>query len=309
MIPEEFQFDDIKDYLYKSVDLLIVGDTTSEARSTFFFNEWKNIAKEILVINNIEENGIIFYDSVKYSYFSGDTLNCSAEIDFTVGLPSILRGIGIDRKNILIDISSLNHIQIIFLTKILLCEVVPKLLFAGYIDPENYKTAKENPLSLIDKTMGIKGVPGFSKREKENQVLCPFLGFDGMRLRGILESGDTYDDIIPIVPFPSYVSHWYNVVTWNCMEILQGYSKELIVYKCYSSSIFHTLSLLDKILPTDKNIVFAPFGTRPHTMACAIYASYHENVRIIYDYAIESKNRTDGISKITIYNLTPFLST
>ena len=133
------------------------------------------------------------------------------------------------------------------------------------------------------------------------------MGFEGVRLKGILETVHSFEKLIPIVAFPSGTPQWYNVTMWNSMDILQSEGKNLSVYKCYSESIFDAVNLLDKVICQDETVVLAPLGTRPHSMACAIFACLHEATRILYDFVIESDHRAIGISEITIYHLTSFI--
>lgn len=296
MIREEFSFSSIKNYLYEKNDLLIAGIPGSEERSKFFFNNWMDKSKDILLFKQLNDN------SVKFQYYSAGIIKYDSEIDLNIGIPNLLKDFGVQDKNVLIDLSSLGHLLIMYLTKIILCQVIPKTLFASYIRPEKYCSK-----NLTDKILGVKSVPGFVKREKDKQVLCSFIGFEGIRLKAIIETLHNIDGFIPIVEFPSGAPQWYRITMWNSMDIINSDAWDSTVYKCFSDSIIEAVNLLSKILSNDKQVVLAPIGTRPHSMACAVYACNHANTRIVYDYAVENENRTEGISEITIYHLTSLL--
>ena len=117
----------------------------------------------------------------------------------------------------------------------------------------------------------------------------------------------SFEKLIPIVAFPSGTPQWYNVTMWNSMDILQSEGKNLSVHKCYSESIFEAVSLLNRIIAQDETVVLAPLGTRPHSMACAIFACHHEATRILYDFVVESNHRAIGVADITIYHLSSFI--
>ena len=92
-------------------------------------------------------------------------------------------------------------------------------------------------------------------------------------------------------------------------NMLNGYQTEQKIRKCKANSVFDALQTLDGIL-TDhpsRNFVLIPLGTRPHSAACAIFASRCQNVRIIYDYAQESPVCSRGVRSATIYNVSQYL--
>ncbi|WP_297958907.1 hypothetical protein [uncultured Ruminococcus sp.] len=298
MIKEEYSFHDINDYLFENINLLIVGFPKKEERCTFFSNLWRNKHIEIMYLK--------LYES-EYVHIRTNQ-NKELKVDLCVGLPRILKSINISEKNVLLDISSLDNVLVMFLTKQLLTKNSPNSFFASYIRPEKYYNESENiGFDLCQQIGAINAVPGFAKRESTNQTLCAFLGFEGVRLKGILETVQSFDRLIPIVAFPSGTPQWYNVAMWNSMDILQSEGKNLSVYKCYSESIFDAFDLLSNTIAQDETVVLAPLGTRPHSMACAIFACHHEATRIIYDFVVENDNRAIGISDITIYHLSSFI--
>ena len=91
------------------------------------------------------------------------------------------------------------------------------------------------------------------------------------------------------------------------MDMLQSEARDVAIHKCFSEGIFSAVNLLESTISQDEKIVLAPLGTRPHSMACAIFACRRQNARIIYDFVIENENRAVGISNITIYHLSSFI--
>lgn len=151
-------------------------------------------------------------------------------------------------------------------------------------------------------------IPGMAARNKSNEVIVPFLGFDGDRLNNILEGMD-YDEVCPIIGFPSDNPYWQFESLRNCMLVLKHTASEQKIRKCKANSVFDALQTLDGIL-TDhpsRNFVLIPLGTRPHSAACAIFASRCQNVRIIYDYAQERPVCSRGVRSATIYNVSQYL--
>lgn len=302
MIKEEFSFRHMEDYLSNSINLLIAGFPNNEERSVFFYNLWKEKNKDILLVQ-LEGSGFVICHQI-----SNKTIVSEKKLDLCVGLPRLLKNMNISSKNVLLDMSSLNNVLIMFLTKQLLTKVIPKSFFASYIRPERYSKESGNiGYSLCQQIGAVDAVPSLTKRETDNQTLCAFLGFEGVRLKGVLETIHGFEKLIPIVAFPSGTPQWYNVTMWNIMDILQSEGKNLSMYKCGSESVFEAVDLLNNIITQDETVVLAPLGTRPHSMACAIYACLHEATRILYDFVIESEHRAIRISDITIYHLSSFI--
>lgn len=302
MIREEFSFCDMADYLYNNNDLLIVGPASEDERSSFFFNEWNSRGKDVLVVERVEDEKLHF----RYLH-NGQVIRDSC-IDLCMGTPRLLHYLNVERKSVLLDMSSLDHVLIMFLTKQLVQQVVPRGFFASYIRPEQYSSQTGSVgFSLSTQVLAIEAVPSFAKRECDKQTLCAFLGFEGVRLKGVLETIHNVDRFIPVVAFPSGSPQWYNVAMWNSMDILQSECKDPYTYKCSSESVFEAVDILHRSIQPDEKVVLAPLGTRPHSMACALFACQHPHTRIIYDYAVECSHRAIGIGEIKLYHLSSFL--
>ena len=60
MIREEYNFNDIAEYLYETTDLLVAGNPTCEERSYFFSDVWKAKGKNVLQLKR-EDNDKLAY--------------------------------------------------------------------------------------------------------------------------------------------------------------------------------------------------------------------------------------------------------
>ena len=266
IIREEYVFKDIADYLFSSNDLLIAGIPNTEERSRFFFNAWADRCKNVLLLHSVSDGKMV------YQLYRGQNIIEQNTIDLCIATSRLLRYLRVDEKNVLLDMSSLDHVLIMFLTKQLITQVVPKTLFAAYICPDRYCQQSGNVgFSLCNQVLAVNSVPGFTKRESEKQTLCSFLGFEGIRLKSILESVYNIDKFIPVVAFPSGAPQWYNVTMWNSMDTLQSENRNYAIRKCFSDSVFDAVSLLKENILPDEKAVLAPLGTRAHSMACATY--------------------------------------
>ena len=303
MIREEYDYSDVSDYLIKSKSLLIAGYPTKEERSCYLSEIWKKANLSIIFLKRCD-NGI---GNVECEYVTNGSLQ-SVIVDLRTELVGLLRYIGIESQNVLLDLSSLDNILIMFLAKQLISEIIPKSFFAAYIRPNKYvQQSGTIGYALCDQVSSVKAVPGFAKRISDKQSLYAFLGFDGIRLKNILETENDIEKFVPIIPFPAGIPQWYNVTMWNSMDVLQSYSEEVAIRKCFSDSVFEAIELLEREIQNNKPVVLVPLGTRPHSLACAIFAANNKDTKIIYDYITEHEHRAIGVEKITIYHLSAFL--
>lgn len=301
MIQEEFNYNDMSEYLKKTNDLLIAGFPGTDERSCYFVDEWTKEAKDILLFKMVSES------TIQYKFISSGNEK-DGYINMNIEVADLLKKCEIIEKNILLDMSGLEHVLIMFLTKILITMVKPKTFLASYIRPEKYIYDDDSiGFMLSEQVSAVKSVPGFIRRESADEVLCAFLGFEGIRVKSVLDLLNNIKRFIPVVAFPSGTSQWFNVTMWNCMDIIQSGNYEYDTRKCYSESIYDAIELLMNNISQDEHVVLAPLGTRPHSMASAIFACQHKHARIIYDYVIERQRRTSGIAHIQIYNITPFI--
>ena len=77
---------------------------------------------------------------------------------------------------------------------------MPNSFFAAYIRPEKYSSESGNIGYELCQQIGVvDAVPGFTKRESDNQTLCVFLGFEGVRLKGVLEAVHGFEMVTVLV--------------------------------------------------------------------------------------------------------------
>jgi len=302
VIKEEYSFSDISNYLRSSIDILIIGKLSSEERRMFFYNQFKYAKIPIIILDrrkgNILHSKIISEDSEK-EYQNND---------ISIALPDILEINYISRKNIMIDITSLDHVTIMTIITILINKVHPKKIFAGYVCPLRYIGSEDNfPYTLTSEFEGIMAIPGLAHIEKPSESVCVFLGFEGGRFQRIIELVKNTTNIFPIFSLPLINPNWMKVSMWNSLDILKDHSSNTIINKCSAESIFEALQLLEDISNLADNTVIIPLGTRPQSVSCAIFASNNKNTRIIYDYAVEPLKRSEGIGRIIVYNLTKII--
>ena len=301
---EEYSFESVKEYLNKNCTLIIAGTPCDEDRTHYISDEFsqKSIPMLYLDYEESSNNYIITY------YENGKPVKRKATF---VNLHLVMSSITfVSFKNVLVDITGLPHTVIMYLMFVLITKIKVAHLFAAYVKPEEYlNRTPSGKYELYTKTQLPRAISGMSSRSKEHEIIIPFLGFDGDRFNNVIE-GMSYEEIDPVVGFPSDNPYWQIESLRNCMLSLKNTGSEENIRKCKANSIFDACQMLEEIITEkpNRNFVLVPLGTRPHSAACAIvYARHPNNVRIIYDFAEEAPIRSKGVRATTIYNLTPFL--
>lgn len=302
-IREEFSLSEIDEALLQDVTTIIIGTHQDDARCKYLMDYFSKSKARIISV---------FFDH-ETSRFRIAILNDSIpnevrpnQNQFTEFLAKQIDGYG---KSILVDLTSLQHSVIIMLLNTLCTQIKPAHLFAAYVKPEEYSMRDSlGKYYFSENTSEPSGIPGLIRMRKNNEIVIPFLGFEGDRLRNIIENME-YDTIIPIIGFPSEDPSWQFDSLRNCMQVLDGICPDVEIKKCKSNSIYDAINMLNEIesLYPGRDFVLLPLGIRPHTAACAIWTSKRKNVRLVYDYPVEAANRSKGIGDVIIYHLSRFV--
>ncbi len=266
--------------------------------------------------------------SQKFSYkvtdHSGKEIGGCYDQELVPGMKMLFRLISTYTKkdmsecNVSIDISSVNHVFIFLLTKILLREYRPLNLFAVYTEPVSYQrnvnsSNESEEYYLYDEILGLSyTIPGFSRRRRlPNDILIATLGFERQRVLAAWSEIDPEGGFIPIVGFPPFRPGWnITSITMN-YKVIEESAAEQKIETCDSSSPFAIYELLKAI--NDQymeryNILIAPFGTRPHCLGASLFAVDHPHCHVIYDYPIQKGFRSEDASRTHLYVLTRFLN-
>ena len=298
-VKEEYLLSDVEDYLLNNITILIIGpqrDERTEAVYKKVGNDIKCIKMEYLY----NENQILITPPKE------DWLKRKSScLDLDKILLS-LESYGFEFKNILIDISSLQTPTIMTLFNVIFTSgrCRPAKLFVAYAKPEKYLL----PYVFSERFGEASSISGYIARVRENEILIPFLGFEGARLKNII--GDAqYEEVIPIIGCPSDDPKWQFETMRKCMEEIEEQSAKYNIEKCKANSIFEAYYLLEEIISNNtRNYVLAPIGTKPHAVAATIFALKHRtNCRLIYDFAVENYEQTSGVQNILVAHISCFL--
>lgn len=306
------------DYFSSQIDILILGSNDLDNKRNNYVRSNLNEFKGITICLDVCEQG----KKLSYIILSSkdEVIEEEKNLPLIKDLLSLLKRLECQEKKICVDITTLSHALIFYLTKLLLIEIKPKFFFAAYTEPLEYVKkssaelepfANDDEYDLFTKMLGQIPIPGFAKsadRRRPN-LLVSAMGFEAHRLLKI------YDDLkpsefIPIVGFPSFVPGWNLTsvkMNWMVLKMSDAFDS---IKKCEASSPFAIYELLGKIYDQhigNSNIYIAPLGTRPHSLGSALFASKNSAVYLIYDFPVEKLNRSRLINKANIYNLSNFI--
>lgn len=298
-VKEEFLFEDIKEYLDNSITL-VIANASQEERKNKMYEEYLHKIN-VVSITFCNNNFILTNPSDRVPVSKTATYDTLGRV--LLSFPNV------NVRNVLIDITSLQHVVIACLLKKILGEIKPARVFLSYVKPENYIREGIQSYDFSKDFSAPAAIPGFASCSKKDEILVPFLGFEGIRLKNIIDD-EHYSDINPIVGFPSDDPMWQFETLRYCKDAIVEQGAQLKIRKCKADSIYDAYYELEKIAEdyNNKPLVIAPLGTRSHFVASVIYSLKHKREsRIIYDNAVEKSCYTNGIRNIKIYHISRFI--
>lgn len=302
-------------YFASQFDILITGYREEVDERHWHFRKLLNGFRGTIYCLDTCENAEKF--AYKIEDFDGTIKVTENDKSLIPDLEKLLKSNQFQGARVCIDVTTIKQGLLFLLIKLLIREVKPSLLFAGYTEPTEYKKRKLSILGeteeydLYDKIVGgSKAVPGFIKHQSSKPILliAP-MGFDSQRLQTIFENLKP-KKLIPVVGFPSFVPGWnLTAIKMNYM-VLKGSSCFDMVETCEAASPFEMYKLIEEIYHrhiSEYDIYIAPLGTRPHCLGAALFASNNPSVYLVYDFPVEKKFRSESVLKANIYHLSKFI--
>ena len=195
-----------------------------------------------------------------------------------------------------------------------------KELYVIYVEPERYTLdafKKYGPHHDLSESIdGIDALPGLATiipdDADEDIRFIPILGFEGGRFTYLLDQLATVNmEITPIVGVPGYRIEYPFEALWGNRRALKDTGAWMNIKYAAANSIVDIFLQLDNIVKHSEGYKFriAPIGTKPHAIGAIIFAFLHtDNVDLIYDNPKREVDRTRGIGKILICNVTKLIS-
>ncbi|CAB3865319.1 hypothetical protein LMG26684_02789 [Achromobacter mucicolens] len=213
---------------------------------------------------------------------------------------------------IYIDITGLTHAVWAGLIKSAILE--KKRVFAIYVEPDQYSRSSapvEGQIyDLSARIQGITPLAGYAVLSPKNNVdftFVPLLGFEGTRLRHVIEQVQPgRDRITPVIGSPGF-KPWYVFETYlgNRAALMETEAWQAVRY-APANCPFSCLYLLEEIAEnsTASSLKVALVGTKPHALGAVLFSLISNTpTELVYDHPVRKPGRTGGIGKLHVYHV------
>ncbi|QXW27176.1 hypothetical protein KXJ74_07115 [Acinetobacter johnsonii] len=185
-----------------------------------------------------------------------------------------------------------------------------------YIEPLAYnKDESDEFYKLSQYPIGYKPIPGAvgDLHHDDLELGVFFVGFDSSRMEIALEEfqmiqGKNIKTIFGTPAFNSGLEMESIVPHLNILTENRNFEIDFCSALDPTSS-FEMLNFYNKSLEDGKKLFIAPLGTKPTTIATALFANLNPDVSLLYDHPMNLENRTSGVKDWHIYSvyLTPII--
>jgi hypothetical protein len=216
------------------------------------------------------------------------------------------------QDDLFIDSTTLGLPEIYYLIKQFITLNILNFKFI-YIEPLIYnKDEDANFYKLSHYPIGYKPIPGAigDLHGDELDLGIFFVGFDSSRMEIALEEFQMIQGkkIKVVFTTPSFCSGLEMESIVPHLNILTE-NRNFEIDFCSAldpTSSYELLSFYRKSLDEGKQVFIAPLGTKPTTIATALFANLNEDVNLLYDHPMNLKDRTSGVKEWHIHSI--FLS-
>ncbi|CAE6816114.1 hypothetical protein R69776_05918 [Paraburkholderia nemoris] len=238
---------------------------------------------------------------------TGETLSLRSAVQ----LASVWNGLD-DDATIYIDITGLTHAVWAGLLKSAIRE--KKRVFAVYVEPDQYsRSAAPVEGQVYDLSTSIQGImplAGYAVLSPKNNVdftFVPLLGFEGTRLRHVIEQVQPgYERITPVIGSPGF-KPWYVFETYlgNRAALMETEAWQAVRY-APANCPFSCFYLLQEIAAGTNagSLKIALVGTKPHALGAVLFALTSTTpTELVYDHPIRKAGRTNGTARLHVYHV------
>lgn len=299
-----------------------VSDILLKENSTYIYTH--NAEARSYIADKIEEKKLINIDFIGIKYLrTDDTFTVVNDENVTFSLWEETDIVTFFQKNtndiVYLDVSGMsNRVSSAFINYFM--SHSGKELYVIYVEPRSYtleafkKLGPHNDLS--ESIEGIDALPGLAaiipEDADEDIKFIPILGFEGGRFTYLLDQLATVNmEITPIVGVPGYLIEYPFESLWGNRRALIDTGSWMNIKYAAANSIVDIFLQLDNIVKHSDGYKFriAPIGTKPHAIGAIIFSFMHrDNVELIYDNPKREMERSKGVGKILICNVTKLIS-
>ncbi|MDH6671244.1 hypothetical protein M2277_001894 [Paenibacillus sp. LBL] len=280
-------------------DIILVKGHHSDDRCVYFENKISINSKKVHVIFDAEKSNI----NIEYIDFHVKTpkienepvLNAEKLAEFLISL----------EMKLVIDMTSLQTESLFIILKAFHEKKYDNLVIL-YVQPQEYLKSENQWLIpnflLSEEHSPVSAIPGFLRLsdEEKHQMLIVFIGFEGGRFQELCEYllTDGRLDIVPILPMPSFNAGWHMLGIYSNLDTLKSSEAINSLRRVTAWDPFFALAVLEeqyRQFSENNQIIVAPLGTKPHTLATILFAIKYEDVKVMYDHPRLYRRRSTGI--------------
>jgi hypothetical protein len=186
-------------------------------------------------------------------------------------------------------------------------------VLAVYVEPDRYvRSSAPVEGQIYDLSMRITGIapmPGFTwiSATAGDFVFVPLLGFEGTRLRHVIEQVQpSAGRVVPVIGAPGF-KPWYVFETYagNRAALEEDDAWEAAKYAPANCpfSCYYLLQHIARQHPSAA-LKVAMIGTKPHALGAVLFAITNpEKIELVYDHPIRKPGRTEGTDRLYVYHV------
>lgn len=188
-----------------------------------------------------------------------------------------------------------------------------------YVEPGQYVRSaapvEGQIYDLSSRIAGISPLPGFavlSQRVSSDFIFVALLGFEGTRLRHLIEKVQPgYDRIYPVIGSPGF-KPWYVFESYagNKSALMETAAWQSVRY-APGNCPFTCYYLLNEIAQQNSStaLKIALVGTKPHALGAVLFAMMTPSkTELVYDHPVRKPGRTDGADRLLVYHVSSLLT-
>jgi hypothetical protein len=181
-----------------------------------------------------------------------------------------------------------------------------------YAEPSEYKLRTnymndfgKHEFDLSTHSEGFKAIPGFAKALTQSQkaILISSMGFERSRLGQLLslDDGAYIHSVLPIYGTPGFQAGWDKHSFFQNVETLsdKGIKPQFVSANSPLDMLYMLQFIKDSYV--DEEITLAPLGTKPLSIASAVFLINNPEVTLKYDHPKRKGRRSTGLGKIHLY--------
>ncbi len=218
---------------------------------------------------------------------------------------------------IYIDMTGLTHpVWAALLRSAVLAEL--EVLFV-YVEPDKY-TRSNAPVDgqiydLSARVNGVSPLAGFavlSTQTADKYIFVPLLGFEGTRLRFLLEQVQPgSEQIFPVLGSPGF-KPWYVFESYlgnrNALSETSAWQSIRSAAGNCPFSCHYVLMDLHQSNP-DAILKIALIGTKPHALGAVLFSLVSGcQTELVYDHPMRKHGRTEGTDRLLVYHVSAIVS-